>query len=132
MSRPQRCRRVCEEPKYTFFSPDGQTTEHQINLTIDEFEVIRLVDYHKMTHRQCAEQMEISRTTVTEIYESARYKIADAFIHGKTLQITGGNYHICSGSETALCGKHCPLAKLSDKNNKETQKEIQNENCGNL
>lgn len=32
-----------------------------------------------------AQQMGISRTTVTEIYESARYKLADSVVHGKIL-----------------------------------------------
>lgn len=47
------------------------------------FEAIRLIDLEHFTHEKCAKQMEISRTTVTEIYESARYKIADSLIHGK-------------------------------------------------
>ena len=42
----------------------------------DEYEVIRLVDLEKKTHEQCSAQMDVSRTTVTEIYESARYKLA--------------------------------------------------------
>ena len=43
--------------------------------------------------------MDISRTTVTEIYESARFKIADALINGKTLCVEGGNYRVCEGGE---------------------------------
>lgn len=33
--------------------------------------------------------MDISRTTVTEIYEKARYKIADCLVNGKLLRIAG-------------------------------------------
>ncbi len=36
--------------------------------------------------------MDISRSTVQEIYESARSKIAAYLVHGKPLHITGGNY----------------------------------------
>ncbi len=36
---------------------------------------IRLVDLEQQTHEQCAAQMDISRSTVQEIYESARSKI---------------------------------------------------------
>lgn len=89
MSRPQRCRRICREPEYNRFSPEGITEGQQVQLSIDEFEVIRLVDYEKKTHEQCAAQMDISRTTVTEIYETARYKIADCIINGKNLSISG-------------------------------------------
>ncbi len=99
MPRPVRVRRVCEEPKFTRFVPAGaEKLEPQV-LTIEEYEVIRHVDYQKMTHEECALQMDISRTTVTEIYESARYKIADSLINGKVLCIEGGNYRVCEVSE---------------------------------
>ena len=45
--------------------------------------------------------MDISRSTVQEIYESARRKIAACLVHGKPLHITGGNYRICGGQEAA-------------------------------
>lgn len=66
----------------------------KVTMTVDEYEVIRLVDLEKCTHEQCAERMEISRTTVTEIYESARYKLADSVVNGKRLYISGGNYQL--------------------------------------
>ena len=76
MARPQRCRRVCSEPAYDTFAPGGISSGETIVLTVDEYEVIRLVDFEKKTHEQCAALMEISRTTVTEIYKNSRYKIA--------------------------------------------------------
>lgn len=36
--------------------------------------------------------MDISRSTVQEIYKSARRKIAVCLVHGKKLVITDGNY----------------------------------------
>lgn len=99
MPRPVRVRRVCEEPKYTRFVPTGADKIDAQVLTIEEYEVIRHVDYQKMTHEECARQMAISRTTVTEIYEMARFKIADSLINGKTLCIEGGNYRVCEGHE---------------------------------
>ena len=91
MARPTRCRRICIEPAYDSFRPEGIPTGEKITMTVDEYEVIRLVDLKKYTHGQCAQQMGISRTTVTEIYESARYKLADSLVHGKVLSISGGN-----------------------------------------
>lgn len=108
MPRPQRCRRICQEPEYNRFSSEGITKEQPVRLSIDEFEVIRLVDYEKKTHEQCAVQMDISRTTVTEIYESARYKIADCLMNGKDLLISGGNYRLCDGSVPSCNGRSCP------------------------
>lgn len=107
MPRPQKCRRICKEPVFTSFSPQGRTDSESIILTLDEFEVIRLVDLEKQTHEQCAKQMDISRTTVTEIYENARYKIADSIINGHPLVIAGGNYRICDGSSDLCYGKRC-------------------------
>ena len=104
MSRPAKVRRICEEPRFKRFVPSGSEGVKTEVLTLDEYEVIRHVDYQKMTHEECAAQMDVSRTTVTEIYESARHKIANALINGKTLCIEGGNYRVCDGGE---CRKAC-------------------------
>ena len=106
MARPSKCRRICFEPAYDSFAPDGISSGAKIILTLDEYEVIRLIDFEKLTHLECARQMEISRTTVTEIYETARYKIADSIINGKELVISGGNYRICSETP-ADCRRNC-------------------------
>lgn len=110
MARPTRCRRICMEPAYESFTPQGIPSGEQVILSIDEYEVIRLVDLEKLTHEQCARQMDVSRTTVTEIYESAREKIADSIVHGKILLIAGGNYRLCDGSAHRYCQKKCKKA----------------------
>lgn len=108
MPRPQRCRRVCREPEYSCFMPEGIRDGQDVMLTVDEYEALNLVDYRKLTHEQCAAQMDISRTTVTEIYESARFKVADAIVNGKRLVIGGGRYRLCDGSAAPGCGRNCP------------------------
>jgi len=108
MPRPQRCRRICRKPQFACFSPEGAEDAEDIVLSLDEFEVIRLVDLEARTHEQCAAQMEISRTTVTEIYERARKKLADCLVNGRRLVISGGNYRICDGAAQRCCGKKCP------------------------
>ena len=75
MPRPPRCRRICDAPQVDTFCPQGHEEAAPILLTLDEYEVIRLVDLEQRTHQQCAAQMDISRSTVQEIYESARRKI---------------------------------------------------------
>lgn len=106
MARPTRCRRICREPVYDNFAPDNVLQTEDVTLTIDEYETIRLIDLEKQTHEQCARQMDISRTTVTELYENARYKIADSLINGKRLHISGGHYRICDGTNSC-CRKKC-------------------------
>ena len=90
MPRPPRCRQICGVPQVDTFCPNGYENTEPILLTLDEYEVIRLVDLEQQTHEQCAAQMDISRSTVQEIYESARSKIAAYLVHGKPLHITGG------------------------------------------
>ena len=97
MPRPRRCRRICREPEYVLFEPDGIAAE-TVTLTLDEYETIRLMDREKKTHEQCAVLMDVSRTTVTEIYERARTKIADCLVTGKRLAIAGGDVRLCDGS----------------------------------
>lgn len=95
------------EPVYNSFSPDmASLNEEDVMLTIDEYEAIRLIDLEKLTHEQCARQMDISRTTVTELYETARYKITDSIVNGKRLLISGGHYRICDGTNSC-CRKKC-------------------------
>ena len=81
MPRPSRCRRICLEPSYVRFAPCGFEEGEEIQLTVDEYEAVRLIDFGKQTHEQCARQMGVSRTTVTEMYERARYKIADCIVN---------------------------------------------------
>ena len=79
-------------------------------MTLDEYEVIRLIDLNKLTHEQASKQMNISRTTVSEIYEMARYKIANSLVHGRPLLISGGNYQLCQGEQNCL--QNCPKRKI--------------------
>lgn len=111
MPRPKRCRIVCNEPEYITFFPEGIAISEIITLTVDEYEMIRLVDLEHLTHSQAAVQMEISRTTATEIYNSARTKIADSIVNGKRLVVSGGNYRLCEGKR---CGRKCPKQNLNE------------------
>ena len=90
MPRPVRCRRIERLPVYRSFSPDDITAAENVKMTVDEFEALRLLDDEGLTQEACAARMNIARTTVTAIYESARKKVADALVHGKRLLITGG------------------------------------------
>ena len=70
MPRPPRCRRICGVPQVDTFYPNECENTEPILLTLDEYEVIRLVDLEQRTHEQCATQMDISHSTVQEIYEN--------------------------------------------------------------
>lgn len=108
MPRPQRCRMVCSLPQAEEFGPIGSahTDNYRTTMSVDEYEVIRLIDLVGLTQEQCAAQMKVARTTVTGIYERARQKIADALVNGKRLVIEGGNYQICTAPNES-CGRQC-------------------------
>lgn len=122
MARPQKCRRICNAPQTDSFYPEKHRGEIPIIMTVDEYEVIRLVDLEEKTHEQCALQMDISRSTVQEIYENARRKLAACIVYGRKLVIAGGNYRVCDGRENCRCELKCRQAD----NNKRTESEDRN------
>ena len=107
MPRPQRCRRICALPEHTRFIPEGCTDTECITLSLDEYEAIRLMDREGLTHEQCAEVMQVGRTTATEIYASARRKLAELIVDGRALMIGGGSVRVCdhqSPCGLGVCG----------------------------
>ena len=101
MPRPVKCRKVCHFPQILEFLPADDTEKKTpIVLTVDEYETIRLLDKKGYSQEQCAESMQIARTTVQRIYEIARKKIADALIDGHPLRIEGGDFRICDGQSS--------------------------------
>jgi len=104
MARPRKQRRVCAVPEVCSFRPDGPRDPEQVTLSIDEYEVIRLIDLEHLTQEQCALQMKVARTTVTGIYDSARSRLAQMLVHGMALQVSGGDVHVCE-NRGGCCGK---------------------------
>lgn len=96
MSRPRLCRRVGCLPQSSYYKPRGvplSMLEH-VNLTVDEFEAIRLADLEGLYQEDAAKRMNVSRQTLGRILESAHMKIADALVHGKALSIEGGSIEL--------------------------------------
>ena len=75
MPRPFRCRRIEQLPVYRSFSPDDITTTESVQMTVDEFEALRLLDDEGLTQEACASRMNIARTTVTAIYDSREKRL---------------------------------------------------------
>lgn len=117
MPRPHKCRRICQFPSITRFIPGDSPIRGKITLTMDEYEAVRLIDLKHLTQAQCAAQMGVARTTVTSIYESARYKLSDMLVNGKQLVIEGGKVELCR-HRSHCCGKGCQNDCFSSSNNK--------------
>lgn len=107
MPRPIKYRQVCKLPQNLSFAPiDAQGKLNMVSLTVDEYETIRLIDLEKFTQEECAEQMNVARTTVQGIYAEARGKIAKFLVEGLMLSIEGGEYRLCDGQDEG-CGRGC-------------------------
>jgi len=96
MVRPRLMRRIGCNPDVTYFKPRGvpMTELSEVVIQIDEYEAIRLKDLEGMEQSECAEKMKISQPTFHRLVVSARKKIADAIINGKSIRIEGGNYRV--------------------------------------
>ena len=106
VARPRKGRQVSSLPDNNRFGPLGMRNRQNqfITMLIDEYETIRLIDLEGFTQEECANQMNIARTTVQRMYSDARKKIAESLVNGKTLKIEGGDYKLCGGTEE-WCGR---------------------------
>jgi len=94
MPRPRIRRWVRFTPGVTYFKPSGVRTMDlkEVVLTLEESEVVRLIDFEGIEQGKAGEKMKISQPTLSRILKSARKKISDAIINGKAIKIQGGTY----------------------------------------
>ena len=91
-------------PEFIEFRPVGNSScQSAVVLSVDEYEAIRLIDKQGFSQEECGKYMQIARTTVQLIYDSARKKLAEALVSGLPLKIEGGNFRLCDGKEE-YCG----------------------------
>ncbi len=93
--RPKRRRILSEPPAVSGFVPESgdysYASEDTVILLFEEYESIRLADYEHLTQLEASKRMHISRPTFTRIYESARKKVAKAFVENRRISIEGGH-----------------------------------------
>ena len=95
MPRRRQPRKIVEPPKFKGYKPYGapeqKGAEDAIELHYEEYEAIKLADYDGLTHHEACKKMDISRATFARIYESARKKIAKAFVETKDIKSVYGH-----------------------------------------
>lgn len=96
MPRPRKTRNISNPPMMQGFKPFGLPLckIESVQLTYEEYESIRLVNYELLSQDQAAEKMNVSRPTFTRIYNKALLTIGTAFVEGKAILIEGGNYSL--------------------------------------
>lgn len=93
MPRPKQERKIVAPPLMQGYKPFGIVRKdlEPVVLQYDEYETIRLLDYVGLHQDQAAKRMNISRPTLTRIYEQARISMAKALVEGRMFVIEGGS-----------------------------------------
>jgi len=94
MPRPIICRCVQLLPHANHFCPCDRQPTGEIVLAVEELEALRLADLERKTHEESAGIMRVSRQTFGRVLDSARAKVADALVSGKSILIQGGKYEM--------------------------------------
>ena len=124
MPRPKKYRKVCCLPESNVFGPvpARRAKEGIVELTVDEYETLRLIDYEGMSQEDCASSMNVARTTVQRMYCEARKKIADALVNSRLIKIEGGDYKLYDEQERKYgCGS-CRKHRENDENTDDSEK----------
>ncbi len=123
MARSKKNRLIQMAPHFCGFMPKGIQCKKgsEVSINLEEYEAINLCDYELLTQAEAARLMKISRPTFTRIYESARRKIAKAFIEGSCINFEGGNFILEGWYKCEQCKitfslnanseKVCPICK---------------------
>ena len=109
MSRPRIPKKICDVPQVDTFTPSGVRSpgSEAVVMSVEEYEVVRLIDHENMNQEQCAQVMGVARSTVQRLYNDARKKIADSIINVKVLKISGGDYSLCVKKRNQPMCKEC-------------------------
>ena len=97
--------------------PDGEF----VSLYPEEVGALNLIDLQQMEQEQAAAVLGVSRKTIWRDIHEARYKIADALINGKRIQLAGCTRRLeefCPRQNEKLCPKSgggtCPRMTRED------------------
>lgn len=96
MVRPKKCRFIYAEPDVVYFKPRGVPLVElkEVELTVEEFEAVRLSDLKELKQTSVAKKMGVSQPTLHRLLASAHKKIADALVNGRAIKIKGGTYSV--------------------------------------
>ena len=127
MPRKKRNRRIQVPPVIKGMSVYGirGRKSNEVILHLEEYEAIRLLDYQNLTQEEAAVYMDVSRPTLTRIYEEARKKVATSFVEGRDLLFRGGdvyfdkNWYKCNSCQASFSDysdktTNCPICNSDD------------------
>ncbi len=120
---------MCCLPEWKVFGPvgPGKNRANMQVMSVDEYETIRLIDYEGMTQEECAQSMNVARTTVQRIYNDARKKISSIFVDGDLIRIEGGDYRLFTESDHQQGFGSCRRHRGGDNNYNITENNKEND-----
>lgn len=128
MPRRKSPRKIVAPPVFKGYKPYGcsKVCDGEVELLYEEYEALKLADYDLMSHHEACNLMGISRATFARIYESARRKIAKAFVEARVIKAVYGNVYFdghwfkCGICRTAFTlpgpsiDRICPVCRSDD------------------
>jgi len=113
MGRTKKKRWVQMAPCFGGFNPAGtqRQNKEKIFITFEEYEALNLCDYELLTQAEAARMMNVSRPTFTRIYESARRKVAKAFVECTPIRFDKGNVYIIPWYYCSRCSINFTLPR---------------------
>ena len=124
MPRPKKCRRICALPRCSSFGPLEGAADGRVEMAVEEYEAIRLIDLLGCTQEECAAQMGVARSTVQQVYDTARRRLAQALVERKALAVEGGHYRLCDGGECRRRGHGCPKKQKLEAFHRENRSDL--------
>lgn len=93
--RPKKVRYIQNMPKIFQFSPRGRPGRpEEVELSIDQFEALKLADFQGFSQSEGALAMQLSRPSFGRLLREARRFVADALVNGKIIKIRQGGVQI--------------------------------------
>ena len=94
--RPKKPRWIRCSPKERCFRPRCRREDELegVVLSLDEFEVLRLVHLEGLSQEEAGKRMGVHRSTVSRTLKSAHRKITDALVNARAIRIEGSSCEI--------------------------------------
>ncbi len=89
--RPLKEIHIDDFPKVTEINPNPKESEEVIQLTVGEYEAMRLVDKNGLNQDEAGQAMNVSRGTIWRLLDSGRAKLISVIVEGKKLVVEKTN-----------------------------------------
>lgn len=92
--RPKKPRNIAKKPFTSQFSPRGHIGRPgHIDLSLSDFEAMRLADFVRLSQKDAARSMGVSQQTYSRILIAARRRLVEAIVLGKIINIMAPKKH---------------------------------------